>query len=627
MKNGSKSKSVYEVLPVSHRIAMDKLKEQDAADDGANNNEKTSNEIKISTLKYRILDTPPVPVTIMAALQHILLSISGCLTTSSVVSDAACVPYDHPVRSQLFCTTMFMVGFCTLTQTWLGVRLPIFQGPSSSFLVPLLALQRDPVWQCKKKQPGAQQQVSTDSWLSNVTVGANMSSIGDVYDPLPGITWRLQEMAGALMVASLVEVIFGGFGLLGLMLRFIGPITVACTISLIGVSLFRLPSIYSKPNFIVALSCMVVVMVFILYLPKFKVPLPRMGKGSKSKPRSRFAVFQLIPILLGVIIMWAVVWILTLCNVFTDDQKADGYMARADAKLHIIYSSDWFHFTYPGQFGAPKLNVALTIGFLVSCMSSVVESVGDYYAAQQACELSKVPDHAISRGILVEGIGSVLSGAVGAGHATTSYSGNIAVLKLSKTVSRVVMYVAGGLLIFVSLFGKVGAALTTIPNPILGGVLMIIVGTLVSIGLSSLKDVDMTSSRNLLVVGVPFMAGIVVPAGLEMYPNLINTGLEEADRTINVILGTPMFLGGFLAMFLDNTVPGSLESRGMASWKSQGDEVKPTFSTETEDVYSWSLYNKLIKFLPFLTRLPFMPNRGNPGLININNDEDLESQT
>ncbi|CAL1548563.1 unnamed protein product, partial [Lymnaea stagnalis] len=433
-------------------------------------------------------------------------------------------------------------------------RLPIFQGPSSSFLVPLLALQRDPVWQCKKTQPSTQNE---ESWLSNVTVATNASSIGEQFDPLAGIMWRLQEMAGALMVASLVEVLLGGFGLLGLMLRFIGPITVACTISLIGVSLFRLPTIYSRPNFIVALSCMVLVMIFILYLPKVKVPLPRIGKGSKSKPRPRFAVFQLIPILLGVIIMWIVVWILTLCNVFTDDKKDEGYMVRADAKLDIIHSSDWFHFTYPGsQFGSPKLNVALTIGFLVSCMSSVVESVGDYYAAQQACELSKVPDHAISRGILVEGIGSVISGAVGAGHATTSYSGNIAVLTLSKTVSRVVMYVAGGLLIFVSLFGKVGAALTTIPNPILGGVLMIIVGTLLSIGLSSLRDVDMTSSRNLLVVGLPFMAGIVVPAGLEMYPNLINTGVEEADRTINVILGTPMFLGGFLAMFLDNTVPG-----------------------------------------------------------------------
>lgn len=78
------------------------------------------------------------------------------------------------------------------------------------------------------------------------------------------------------------------------------------------------------------------------------------------------------------------------------------------------------------------MSVALTIGFMVACFSSMIESVGDYYAAQKVCGTPTIPDHAISRGILVEGIGSVLSATVGAGHATTSYSSNIAALTLTK---------------------------------------------------------------------------------------------------------------------------------------------------------------------------------------------------
>ena len=43
---------------------------------------------------------------------------------------------------------------------------------------------------------------------------------------------------------------------------------------------------------------------------------------------------------------------------------------------------------------------------------------------------------AVSRGVLAEGVASLLSAAVGAGHATTSYSGNIAVLSLTRVGAR-----------------------------------------------------------------------------------------------------------------------------------------------------------------------------------------------
>ncbi|CAG5117729.1 unnamed protein product, partial [Candidula unifasciata] len=442
----------------------------------------------------------------------------------------------------------------------------------------------------------------------NVTMVTNSSTNEASNELEDGIYWRIQEMSGALILASLIEVIMGMSGLLKILLRYIGPITIACTISLIGTSLYRLPIIWGRPNFPLAIGCMVLVLVFVLYLKNVAIPLPRFGKESKKKPRQKFAIFQLLPILLAVLIIWILTWILTVCGVFTDDKSDITYMARADAKANIISTSRWFQLTYPGQFGAPKVSVALTLGFLVACFSSMIESVGDYYAAQKVCQTPLIPDHAISRGILIEGIGSVLSATVGAGHATTSYSGNIAVLTLTQTASRQIMYAAGFLLLCISLLGKVGAALTTIPNPVLGGVMMVIISTLVSIGLSNLKDVDMTSSRNLLVVGVPIMAGIVIPECLDMYPNIINTGNEEANRVIAVFLGTPMFLGGLLALLLDTTVPGTRESRGMTQW----DKTHATGDTDVDDgVYSWSFYPRLQRVFPVLRYLPFLPKAVN----------------
>ncbi|KAK3758092.1 hypothetical protein RRG08_006667 [Elysia crispata] len=553
-------------------------------------------------LQYGLRSYPPVLITLMAALQHILLCLSSALATSQVVADSACAPYDHPVRSQLFCTTLCMVGTCTILQTAFGIRLPVFQGPSSSFLVPLLALQRDSSWMCEPSKTGEENDMLSGT-VGNTTFGPSTATLADHSrtDLTPDMSWRLQTMSGSLMVAALVEVLLGGLGLIKLIVRFVGPITVACTVSLIGVSLANVPLVYGRPCFPVTIGCAMLVVIFVLYCKDVTLPIPRCGKESKDEPNSRIPIFQLIPILLAIIAMWAVVWILTLANVFTDDKDDVEYLARTDAKLPVIGRSQWFQITYPGQFGQPRVHPAVIIGFLVAFVTSMIESIGDYYAAQKACCVPRPPDHAICRGILVEGLGSVLSGSVGAGHATTSYSGNIALLSVSKTASRYVMYTAGILLVGLSLLGKVGAALTSVPNPVLGGVVAVLTGTIFSIGMENLNHVDMTASRNMVVVGLPFMCGIMVPKCLEMYPGIIDTGVSTVDQVLKVMLGMPMFIGGSLALFLDNTVPGSLESRGMAGRDQATDEESDLTETEHElDAYSWrrSILDRALKLCP-----------------------------
>ncbi|XP_035828730.1 solute carrier family 23 member 1 [Aplysia californica] len=354
-------------------------------------------------------------------------------------------------------------------------------------------------------------------------------------------------------------------------------------------------------------GCTALIVIFVLYMQNVAIPLPKCSKRSNKQPRSYFRIFQLLPILIAVLLIWIVSTILTSAGVFTSDKEDPSFLARSDAKLDIIYRSPWIQITYPGQFGLPKFHLALTLGFLVAFIASMMESVGDYYAAQVVCGVPRPPTHAISRGILMEGLGSVLSGAVGAGHATTSYSGNIAVLSLTKTASRIVMYTAGMMLIGLSLIGKAGAALTAIPNPIIGGILMVVVGTLISIGLSNLKHVDMTSSRNMLVVGVPFMAGIVMPRLLDSHPDVLDTGSEEANRILSVILGTPMFLGGMLALILDSTVPGTLESRGMGQNNHEHGHSEDESGENTDMLYSWPFYRRLCRFCPWLGHLPFLP--------------------
>ena len=71
------------------------------------------------------------------------------------------------------------------------------------------------------------------------------------------------------------------------------------------------------------------------------------------------------------------------------------------------------------------------VGLFAVVLSSITESVGDYYAMSEVCNVSTPPKHAVNRGILMEGICSVLSGALGACHATTTYSGVVGVVAVT----------------------------------------------------------------------------------------------------------------------------------------------------------------------------------------------------
>ena len=88
------------------------------------------------------------------------------------------------------------------------------------------------------------------------------------------------------------------------------------------------------------------------------------------------------------------------------------------------------------QFGVPTVSAAGYVGFLAATLSSIIESIGDYYAAARISGAPPPPPHAVNRGIAMEGFCSIISGLVGAGHATTSYSGNIGAIGITKVINE-----------------------------------------------------------------------------------------------------------------------------------------------------------------------------------------------
>jgi nucleobase transporter 1/2 len=100
--------------------------------------------------------------------------------------------------------------------------------------------------------------------------------------------------------------------------------------------------------------------------------------------------------------------------------------------LYIILKQLYKCFLITVQFGIPTVSSVGYVGFLIVTLVSVLESVCDYHAAARMSGVPPPPPHAVNRGIAMEGFASIISGMVGAGHATTSYSHNIGAIGITK---------------------------------------------------------------------------------------------------------------------------------------------------------------------------------------------------
>ncbi len=79
-------------------------------------------------------------------------------------------------------------------------------------------------------------------------------------------------------------------------------------------------------------------------------------------------------------------------------------------------------------------------------------------------------------------------------------------------------------MIVLATIGKFGAVFATIPDPIIGGIFIVMFGLITAVGLSALRYCDLTSMRNLFVLGFSLFFGMVVPFWVKDNSDSINTG-------------------------------------------------------------------------------------------------------
>lgn len=161
------------------------------------------------------------------------------------------------------------------------------------------------------------------------------------------------------------------------------------------------------------------------------------------------------------------------------------------------------------DFSWPVFDMA-AIGLIAPvAIASMVEHVGDVISVGATVEQDFVKDPGLSRTLVGDGIATSLAGLLG-GPANTTYSENTGVLALTRVWKPEVMRVAAVVAICLSFVQKLGAAIRTIPAPVIGGISIVLFGMIASVGVRTVVEnkIDFTQPRNLFISSVILVVGI-----------------------------------------------------------------------------------------------------------------------
>jgi uracil permease len=161
------------------------------------------------------------------------------------------------------------------------------------------------------------------------------------------------------------------------------------------------------------------------------------------------------------------------------------------------------------DFGKPEFNLAAILFMIPVAIAPIVEHVGGILAISSVTGKDFTDSPGLHRTLLGDGLAVNIVGLFG-GPPVTTYGEVTGAVMLTRNFNPVVMTWAAGLAIVMAFVGKFGALLQTIPMPVMGGIMMLLFGSIAGIGLKTIMDgrVNLSSARNLCIVSVTLVTGI-----------------------------------------------------------------------------------------------------------------------
>ena len=291
------------------------------------------------------------------------------------------------------------------------------------------------------------------------------------------------------------------YGLMSLLVRLRGvdfitrlfpPVVVGPVIMLIGLSLAGTGVDMAKSNWLLALIALTTTVIVSLF-----------GKG----------LLRLIPIFSGIIVGYIAAVIFGLID-FTP-----------------VVNAPWFALP---AFVKPEFCWEAIIFMIPVAIAPVIEHIGDVYAINEVAGKDFVKNPGLHRTMLGDGLACIAASVIG-GPPVTTYSEVTGAISLTKIADPAVIRIAAIIGIMFSILGKVSAFLKTIPSAVLGGIMLLLFGTIAAVGINSLikNRVNMGDTRNLVIASLILTLGI---GGAELTCGSITIGGIGLAALVGVIL-------------------------------------------------------------------------------------------
>ena len=305
---------------------------------------------------------------------------------------------------------------------------------------------------------------------------------------LPGTLFGLVAVGAVYGVMSALVRLRG----VGFITNLFPPIVVGPVIMLIGLSLAGTGVNMAKENWALAIVSLLTTIAVSLF-----------AKG----------LLKLIPIFAGIIV---------------------GYITAAIFGLidfQPVVEAPWFAIP---AFVRPEICWEAMIFMIPVAIAPVIEHIGDVYAINEVTGKDFVKDPGLHRTMLGDGLACIAASCIG-GPPVTTYSEVTGAVSLTKIADPAVIRIAGLFGILFSVLGKMSALLKTIPGAVLGGIMLLLFGTIASVGINSLikNKTDMGDTRNLVIASLILTLGI---GGAEMNFGRITIGGIGLAALVGVLL-------------------------------------------------------------------------------------------
>ncbi|NEZ47125.1 purine permease [Clostridium niameyense] len=204
-----------------------------------------------------------------------------------------------------------------------------------------------------------------------------------------------------------------------------------------------------------------------------------------------------------------------------------------------VREASWLSFPQIWNYGI-KFNLEAILPFIPAYFVTIIGTVGCLKAITEVSGIEE-QEKPIASGVLSDGVGSLIAGIFGA-LPNTSFSQNIGLIPLTKVASRYVTMMAGILLVILGLFPKFAALINIMPQPVLGGVGIVMFGTVAAAGIQTLSSVKL-NNRNMLIIATSIGLGL----GVTFRPEFISK-LPEAFK---MIFSSGISTGTIVALLLN----------------------------------------------------------------------------